>query len=188
MLTIQEIMLIFAAIGILGGWAVGRLVARLGSRSSTRAVEGDHRIRALEADLRIAQRKAEEAELALELHREEFEALKREVETRAADLAGREQEIQRLQKSLSDECAKTQSLRGELVHRAEETVRAGVRAKDAETELSVVRAGSEAVLDQVQRLAAEREELTGRLHLLEMELTGRNPKVTRLPSRDPKNR
>ena len=65
-----------------------------------------------------------------------------------------------------------------------------MRVKDAETELSVARAGSDAVLDQIQRLAAEREELTGRLRALQAEVTGRprGPKVTRLPLRDPKDR
>lgn len=32
MLTIQEIILIFAVIGVLGGWAVGRVVVRLAAR------------------------------------------------------------------------------------------------------------------------------------------------------------
>lgn len=190
MLTIQEIILIFVAIGVLGGWAVGRVVVRLAGkgRGSVRTEEANHRIRALEADLRVAQRKAEEAELALERHREESDVLRREMEMRNAELTGRDQEIEQLRKGLADECAKTQALRGELVSRAEETIRASVRVKDAETELSVARAGSDAVLEQIQRLAAEREELTGRLQQLQTELTGRRPKVTRLPLRDPKER
>ena len=190
MLTIQEIILIFAAIGVLGGWAVGRVVVRLAARGrgGLRSEEANHRIRALEADLRVAQRKAEEAELALERHREESEALRREMEAKGGDLEERNQEIERLRRSLADECAKTQALRGELVNRAEETIRASVRVKDAETELSVARAGSDAVADQIQRLAAEREELTGRLQQLQSELTSRSAKVTRLPLRDPKER
>jgi chromosome segregation ATPase len=190
MLTIQEIVLIFAVIGVLGGWAVGRVGAWLTGkgRGEARSEDTNHRIRALEADLRVAQRKAEEAELALERHREESDKLRQEMGAKSDDVTQRDAEIERLRKQLADECTKTQALRSELVNRAEETIRASVRVKDAETELSVARAGSDAVLDQIQRLAAEREELTGRLQQLQMEMTGRAPKVTRLPLRDPKDR
>lgn len=196
MLTIQEIILIFALIGVLGGWAMGRIGSWFGNRNKEEAKGGDgsgnvhHRIRALEADLRIAQRKAEEAELALERHREETDALRRDMEAKGTTLTEREEEIRRLRQSLSDECTKTQNLRQELTNRAEETIRASVRVKDAETELSVARAGSDQVLEQIQRLAAEREELTGRLRALQSEVAGRprQPKVTRLPFRDPKDR
>jgi predicted nucleic acid-binding Zn-ribbon protein len=195
MLTIQEIILIFALIGVLGGWAMGRIGARFGKRQKDEVRSGGgegvyHRIRALEADLRVAQRKAEEAELAVERQREETDALRRDLQASAAALVERDEEVRRLRQGLSDECSKTQSLRLELTNRAEETIRASVRVKDAETELSVARAGSDQVLDQIQRLAAEREELTGRLRALQAEVAGRprQPKVTRLPLRDPKDR
>lgn len=192
MLTIQEIVLIFALIGVLGGWALGRIGSWFSNRKADEP-KGDgvnHRIRALEADMRVAQRKAEEAELALERHREETDALRQEIRAKSDALTEREEEVKRLRQSLTDECGKTQGLRQELTNRAEETIRASVRVKDAETELSVARAGSDAVLDQIQRLAAEREELTGRLRALQAESAGRShgPKVTRLPLRDPKDR
>lgn len=193
MLTIQEILLIFAVIGLLGGWAVGRIVSWLSTRRGAAATvgpTGQHRIRGLEADLRVSQRKSAEAELALERTREESDALRRDLEARAAELAERDREIEQLRQNLRDECTKTANLRLELTDRAEQTIRASVRIKDAETELSVARAGSDAVLDQIQRLAAEREELTGRLRALQAEVTSvsRSPKVTRLPLRDPKDR
>lgn len=195
MLTIQEIILIFALIGVLGGWAMGRIGAWFGNRDKEgfKGGGGDgvqHRIRALEADMRVAQRKAEEAELALERHREETDTLRKDLQETAAKLSERDEEVRRLRQCLTDECGKTQSLRQELTNRAEETIRASVRVKDAETELSVARAGSDQVLDQIQRLAAEREELTGRLRALQAEVAGRprQPKVTRLPVRDPKDR
>lgn len=193
MLTIQEIVLVFALIGVLGGWAVGRIGAWLGNRRAPIGAAdagAAHRVRALEADLRVAQRKAEEAELALEKHREESDALKARLAEVEQQLADRDGDTQSLRQKLADECSKTQKLRQELTDRAEETIRASVRVKDAETELSVARAGSDAVMDQIQRLAAEREELTGRLRALQSELTTRGvvPKVTRLPLRDPKDR
>ncbi len=190
MLTIQEIVLIFALIGVLGGWAMGRIGSWLSARKADGRTESvDHRIRALEADLRVAQRKAEEAELAIERNREETDALRAQAQAHAAVLAGKDGELEQLHKRLSDECAKTQNLRHELTNRAEETIRASVRVKEAETELSVARAGSDAVLEQIQRLAAEREELTGRLRALQAEVTARPAgKITRLPVRDPPDR
>ena len=170
---------------------MARGCSRGAAAPGSRGDKAQHRIRALEADLRIAQRKAEEAELALERHREETDAVRQEL-AGDAEMRWRSatSEVARLRQSLSDECAKTQSLRLELTDRAEQTIRASVRVKDAETELSVARAGSDAVLDQIQRLAAEREELTGRLRALQAEVTVRIPlpKVTRLPVRDPKDR
>jgi predicted nucleic acid-binding Zn-ribbon protein len=194
MLTIQEIVLVFALIGVLGGWAVGRIGAWLGNRHAPATGKAEpgaaHRIRALEADLRVAQRKAEEAELALEKQREEADGLRGELARTKEALASRDTDTQQLRQRLADECSKTQKLRQELTDRAEETIRASVRVKDAETELSVARAGSDQVMEQIQRLAAEREELTGRLRALQSELTtrGAKPKVARFPLRDPKER
>lgn len=190
MLTIQEIVLIFALIGVAGGWALGRVGSWITDRHAGRRPEDiDHRVRALEAELRVAQRKAEEAELAIERNREEVDALRTAAAASAANLAGKDEEIQRLGQRLASECNKTDQLRRELTDRAEETIRASVRAKEAETELSVMRAGSDAVLEQVHRLAAEREELTGRLRALQAERVGRPAgKVTRLPLRDPPER
>ncbi|MCC7258918.1 MAG: hypothetical protein IT486_11165 [Gammaproteobacteria bacterium] len=194
MLTIQEILLIFAVIGLLGGWTVGRIGSwanqRRGGDVAGPGDKAQHRVRALEADLRVAQRKNEEAELALERMREEADGMRHELAAKSEQLAARDDEVGRLRQNLSDECAKTTSLRQELTNRAEETIRASVRVKDAETELSVARAGSDAVLDQIRRLAAEREELTGKLRALQAEVTGthRPSKVTRLPLRDPKDR
>jgi chromosome segregation ATPase len=189
MLTIQEIVLIFVLIGVAGGWALGRVGSWISDRQAGRRPEDvDHRVRALEAELRVAQRKAEEAELAIERNREEADAL-RAAAAGAASLAAKDEEIEKLGQRLASECTKTDQLRRELTDRAEETIRASVRAKEAETELSVMRAGSDAVLEQVHRLAAEREELTGRLRALQAERVGRPAgKVTRLPVRDPPER
>jgi len=184
----EQILLAVAAIGVLGGWLAGRVAAWIGQRRSDRVGKAAHHARSLEAELRVAQRKAEEAELALELHREEYEALRQRMAEQAAEHDAREGQLARLQKELAEECAKTQALRAELLARVEESVRASVRAKDAETELSVARAGADAVVEQVHRLAAERERLSQQLESLEMRLSGRHPKVTPLPARDPGNR
>lgn len=187
-MTIQELILIFALIGILGGWVLGRIGSWLDARRSGRSEAVERQVRGLEAELRVAQRKAEEAELAIERGREELDQLRAQADAHAAALLGREHEMELLKKRLADECGKTNSLREELVERATETIRASARIKEAETELSVAQAGSEAVLDQVQKLAAEREELTGRLRVLQAELSSQPGKIARLPLRDPRER
>lgn len=190
MLTIQEIVLAFALIGVLGGWILGRIGSWLGQRRATagrgRQADANHRTRSLEADLRVAQRKAEEAELALERQREQHEAVMRELNDKRGLLAARDAEVAQLRESLTSECSKTQGLRAELTTRAEENVRARMRVKEAETELSVARAGADAAVEQVQQLAAERKELTGKLRALQSDASIRTlaPKVTRLQARD----
>jgi hypothetical protein len=54
-------------------------------------------------------------------------------------------------------------LRRELTTRAEAKIRAEAHAKAVETELSVMEAGSSAMHDEVERLAAERQDLTDQL-------------------------
>lgn len=191
MLNSQEVILTFALIGVLGGWMMGRIGSWFSRRGDTRrADDANYRIRSLEADLRVTQRKAEEAELGLERHREEIERLRRELQLKTEELAAGREKVQRLRQSLAEECEKTKSLREELAERAEETIRASVRVKDAETELSVAQAGSEAVLDQIRRLAAERDELTGQLRVLEAQMADRAApsKVSQLALREPKER
>ncbi|MBM4195866.1 MAG: hypothetical protein FJ197_02025 [Gammaproteobacteria bacterium] len=186
--TIQEIILVLALIGVVGVWVLGRFGKGF-SRSGRSAAATDQRIRGLEAELRVVQRKASEVELVLEHERETLESLRRDLSAANSGIGQRDDEIDRLRGHLTEECGKTQSLRQELADRAEETIRASVRVKDAETELSVVRAGSDAVLEQVQKLAAERAELTDRIEALESEVVaGSPPRLTRLPVGDARER
>lgn len=192
MLNNEELLLLGGLVGLFAGWVVGRIAAWLRNRRAGAhpTEELNRRIRSLEADLRVAQRKAEEAELALEKGREESDVLRRDLQARNERLAEHERDLQRLRMRLGEECSKTHNLRQELTAKAEETIRATVRVRDAENELSVARAGSDAVMEEVRRLAAEREQLTGRLRSLQAELTsvGQAPKVARLPLRESKER
>lgn len=189
MSTVPEMLLSVGLIGVLGGWAIGRAGSWFGTRSSrSREEELNHRIRALEADLRIAQRKAEECAAQAEAQRQEIEALRSQMQSESSAIRDRDEQLRKLRQELAEECSKTQGLRHELTSRVEETIRARARVKEVETELSVARAGSDAVLAEVQRLAAERAELTQRLQALQTEVAaqGRPPpaSVTRLPLRE----
>jgi chromosome segregation ATPase len=164
-------------IGVLAGWALARLVARVAPRPAagrTRDQELNHRIRSLETDLRITQRKAEELAAKLEKEREDVATRRQELESGLSNVKDRDEEITRLRKTLAEECAKTQELRLALTDHATETIRAQVRVKEVETELSVAHAGSTAVADEIRRLSSERDNLTDRIHALESEIAVRN--------------
>ena len=174
-------------VGVLLGWAVARVAIRFSGRpTKTRDQEMNYRVRALETDLRLAQRKAEELTAKLEAERTDIAARRQELEEGESKLRDREQEVAQLKKLVADECNKTNSLRLELTDRAQETIRAQVRLKEIETELSVTQAGSTAVADEINRLAAERDELTGRLKAVQQELSVRasGSNVSPFPTRD----
>lgn len=179
--------LVATCIGVLLGWAVARIATRFQGRpTKTRDQELNYRVRSLEADLRLAQRKAEELTTKLETERTEIATRRRELEAGESSLRERDQEIGHLKKTLADECNKTNSLRLELTERVTETIRAQVRLRDIETELSVTQAGSTAVADEIQRLAAERDQLTGQLKAVQQELSIRasGTNVSPFPTRD----
>lgn len=159
--------------GVVVGWVLARLVTRFTPRpaaSRTRDQELNYRVRALETDLRISQRKAEELTAKLEKEREDIAVRREELENSLALARERDEQVAQLRKTLKDECSKTQELRVELTNRAEQTIRAQVKMKDMETELSVAQAGSTAVADEINRLAQERDELTGRIQALQEEI------------------
>lgn len=180
--------LIFGLIGALCGWAMGRIGSWYGSRHyRSREEDLNHRVRAIEADLRVAQRNAEEATAQAEQRREELETLRSQMQIESSTTRERDEQLHKLRQALADECSKTQKLRQELTTRAEETLRAKVRVKEVETELGVARAGSDAVAAEVRRLAAERAELTRKIEALRAEIPLRGKptaSVTRLPVRD----
>lgn len=188
MLSVQEMALIAGLAGALCGWGLGRVGAWFGGRNArTREEDLNHRIRAVEADLRVAQRNAEETAAQAEQHRQELEALRAKVQNESSAIRERDGQLTKLRQALADECSKTQTLRHELTERVTETIHARARVKEVETELGVARAGSDAVAAEVKRLAAERADLTRRLEALQADAPSR-PKptasVTRLPVRD----
>ena len=153
------------------GWIIAYLSRILGGdlagsankdASQSRA-SGEHRIRALETDSRLAQKAANEAEQELAATRAELGAMNEESAVLRKTLEHRDAQLAEAKRDISDECLKTAELRKELSGRAEETIRANVQIKNIETELDVIQAGSDVVAEQFKRLTAEREDLTDRL-------------------------
>ena len=144
-------------------FVAGYLVAMLGRVVSNRAKKEredprDHRIRALEADLRLAERQASEYDTQTsnaQTHQEE--ALAKMTELQAA-LVEADAELQKLKQDLKTSCEKTVELRQELTDRAEQTIRGRAQLDDLKTELEVAKAGTDAVVDEINRLNQESED------------------------------
>ena len=161
---------IVGLLAFIGGLLVARTSAFLQSKANeTEATASDRRVRSLEADLRVANKNLEKANEKLQKSDDELESVNGVLVDVQAALEERTKELEESKALLKNECGKTDSLRVNLSGRAEETIRAEVHAREVEVELSVLKAGSSAVHEEVDRLAAERQELTGRLQQLEEE-------------------
>lgn len=166
------------AAAAVAGFAVGALLTRfMGSIANRpmgkRADDLHHTIRGLEADLRVAQRTAEQS-------RTERDALTAELGKAAAELgalreqsAGRDELIHKLKVEVQHECGKTARLRLELADRAEEMVRTHVQLRDVQNELGVNQVGSDVVMDEITRLERERDDLNAMVEGLRKEMAAR---------------
>lgn len=163
--------------------AIAVKVWQAGGRSGGSVDALHHKIRGLEADLRVAQRTAddmqnERQQLAEELSQSTAElALLKDEATRHHDL------VHKLTAEIQHECRKTAQLRMELADRAEEMVRTHVQLRDVTTELGVTQVGSDVVVDQIERLNRERDDLNTLVEALRRELAmqSRDPGRSGLP-------
>jgi chromosome segregation ATPase len=164
------------SLGLLAALAAGLVFAiaakvwRGGRRSGGSIDALHHRIRGLEADLRVAQRAADDAG-------NERRELAAQLETAGAELAALREEavrhhelVHKLTAEMQHECRKTAQLRKELADRAEEMVRTHVQLRDVKTELDVSQVGSDVVIDQIERLTRERDDLNTLVEALRREL------------------
>jgi predicted nucleic acid-binding Zn-ribbon protein len=130
----------------------------------------EHGLRSLEAELRVARKKTELAEQRAAAVQDELAELRSECDRLRTKLARREEELAEAEQTLKEEIAKTVSLRHSLSDKAEETIRAQVKARDIETQLSIRQAGVNLDDDALEQIAAEHEELTGRLLALQAKI------------------
>ena len=158
------------AVSFLVGAIAMRLVSRPAKKQPTTEDPRNHRIRELEADLRASKKEFVECQDALEVKTEEFETAVETLREVRAELSERTEELEESKGDLKGSVAKTRELRTELQDRATATIREQVRAEEAETELEVARAGSEAVLGEINRLQEERKNLTDTMSKLEESL------------------
>lgn len=154
------------------GAIIGRLTSVAAKAISERKSGGDlnHRIRSLEAGLRVAQKTADQASERSEQQASELADACRKRDDAQGQLAQLTDEVQDLRTRLRHECSKTAMLRQELSERAEEAARTSVQLRDARNELDVYNFGSDVVNAEVARLKAERDSLEGELARLRSQL------------------
>jgi chromosome segregation ATPase len=165
MLNNFEILIGVIVAAFLAGWALSKVAAKLrGNKAADQMPEEHHQIRSLEASLRVAQKHVGEMKNQFEATSVDFNALKETHEKLEAAFEDRGQELDVVNDAVRFESKKVKQLRRDLTTHAEAKIRAEAHAKAVETELSVMEAGSSAMQDEVERLAAEHQDLADKLH------------------------
>ena len=178
---------IYIAAAAVAAGAAGAMLSRfLGTFANRpmgkRADDLHHRIRGLEADLRVAQRTADQARTEREGLAAELASTTAELVTLRDKSAGSDELIRKLKAEVQHECGKTARLRQELADRAEEMVRTHVQLRDVQNELGVTQVGSDVVMDQITRLERERDDLNTMVETLRKEMAGRPRSALKLGS------
>jgi chromosome segregation ATPase len=162
----DQLMLAIGAAGFIAGCLLTRMFSGSSKKKSLHEDPRNHRIREMEADLRSVKRQLEESDEELNATNDEFKTSVATLQHLRSSLADRDAKIEHLEHELKGSVAKTRELRTELQDRAAERLHEHVRAQQAETELEVTRAGSEAVMSEITRLQEERKHMTNTMKAL----------------------
>lgn len=180
---LAEVPQLLLVASVVGSLVLAGIVARLLAGRRERREESEdprwRRIRELETDNRLLQRKLDDLSGELESRQTESVQSRDESDQLNALMADKDAQLVELRRELKSAVAKTRELRLELTNRAAETIREHVRAEEAQTELAVMRAGSDAVVSEYSRLQQERERLAGRMSELEQELVSEKDLLAR---------
>ena len=126
------------------GWLLSSINSRLGSRFKARKRDArDDRIRALEAELRVARADSEYSKGDCTKLEEQLKETTIGLERRDDVITEQQAKIETMAKDLKESVIKTRELRAELTDRAAETVHAEAKIREVETELSVVQASQD---------------------------------------------
>ena len=141
----QELILMTVGAFLLG-WILSSISGRLSSRvRASRRDPRDDRIRALEAELRIANSDAEQIRGKLEVAEKELDDANDSIEKRDNVISHQQSRVEQLKRDLKESVAKTRELRQEMTDRAEETLRYEVKLREVETELSIAQASTDMI-------------------------------------------
>lgn len=137
--------MIVMALGVfLLGWLLSSISSRLGSRfKATKRDARDDRIRALEAELRVARTDSEYSRGDCTKLEEQLKETTIGLERRDNVITEQQAKIEAISKDLKESVIKTRELRAELTDRAAENVHAEAKIREVETELSVVQASQD---------------------------------------------
>jgi multidrug resistance efflux pump len=129
-------------LGLLLGTVFGR---RSPGSPSNKQDPRDARIRAFEAELRIAKADSTDSKAALEKAQEELNETVIGLERRDNVISQQQSKIEKHLSDLKSSVAKTHQLRAELADRAEQGVHAQAKIREVETELSVAQASTDMI-------------------------------------------
>ncbi len=128
------------------GWILSSINSRLADRQRARKRDPrDDRIRALEAEHRIAQTDADSLRDTVVALKSELEEISEGVEKRDNVITHQQERMESLKRDLKDSVLKTRELRNELSDRAAQSVHAEAKQRELETELSVAQASSDMI-------------------------------------------
>ena len=137
--------LILATVGaFLIGWILSAISSRLGDKYRARRRDPrDDRIRALEAELRVAQTDATKSRENVEELESQLEELNEGIEKRDNVISHQQTKLEETTADLKESVIKTRELRSELSDRATENLKSEVKIREVETELEVARASTD---------------------------------------------
>jgi chromosome segregation ATPase len=139
----QELALFGTAVFVLG-WLLSSINGWLRARRKSRRQDPkDSRIRALEAELRIAQRGKDTALAELEESKKALEESSEGNSKRDAVITHQQSQIDKLNADLKESVLKTRQLRNELSEKATESIRSEARLREVKTELEIAQASSD---------------------------------------------
>jgi septal ring factor EnvC (AmiA/AmiB activator) len=169
---------LFMAAAAVAGFAAGAMLSRLlallpNGPTRKRADDFHHTIRGLEAELRVAQRTAEQTRAERDGLTAELGKTTTELAEMREKAATSEDRLRKLRAEIQHECAKTARLRRELADRAEEMVRTHVQLRDVQNELGVSQVGTGVVMEEMTRLERERGDLDTIVKALRTEMAAR---------------
>ena len=143
------------------GWLISAILGRLWARrKSGERDPRDSRIRALEAELRIAKGESSKSKTDVERLEDELKETVSGLERRDSVITDQQAKLEKIAADLRDSVMKTRELRAELTERATENVHAEVRLREVETELSIAQASTDLIASGVfdSALAPDKED------------------------------
>lgn len=128
------------------GWILSSINARLGARYAAKKRDPrDDRIRALEAEHRVAQADTDGLKETVRMLKEDLEGATEGNDKRDNVITHQQERMHDLKRDLKESVLKTRELRSELTDRAEANLKSEVKLREVETELSVVQASSDLI-------------------------------------------
>lgn len=128
------------------GWVLASISARIGARHQARKRDPrDDRIRGLEAEQRISRSTLEDVRRQLDDTRKDLQLARDDVAKRDNVIDHQQRNLEKLKADLRESVRKTRELRDDLKERATENLRAEVKQRELETELSVAQASTDLI-------------------------------------------